>query len=217
MRINKYIAFATGLSRRKSDDLVESGRIKVDNILAKTGQDIKDESTVTLDGKVLSVQKKYTTIMLNKPTGYVCSRQGQGSRTVYDLLPAKYHSLKPIGRLDKESSGILLFTDNGDLANEITHPRYQKEKVYQVSLNKTLEPHDKTKLLTGVSLSDGMSKFINIKYCSNNMYEIALAEGRNRQIRRTLNSLGYKTTALHRTKFGPYDLENLKSGQTVIV
>ncbi len=208
--MNKFIAQATGLSRRAADELIKSGRVAIDENPASLGQEVGSNNTVSLDGRQLIRPGEYLTIMINKPAGYVCSRSGQGSQTIYDLLPKKYHNLKPVGRLDKDSSGLLLMTDNGQLANELTHPRYQKEKVYQASLNKTLSPPDKKKLMSGVELSDGMSKFTNIKDCSDKVYEVVLKEGRNRQIRRTFNALGYKVEILQRTQFGPYKLNNLK-------
>lgn len=217
MRLNKFIAQATGLSRRSADGLIKSGKVLVNDQLGELGQDVSSNDIITLEGKTLRLEEKHTTLMLNKPPGYICSREGQGGKTIYDLLPKKYHHLKPVGRLDKDSAGLILLTDDGQLANELTHPRYQKGKVYKVSLNKTLEPSDKKELLTGVMLGDGMSKFINIKDCSNNTYEVILAEGRNRQIRRMLNSLGYKTIDLRRTEFGPYKLGDLKPGETTFI
>ena len=148
-------------------------------------------------------------LMLNKPAGYVCSRNGQGSKTVYDLLPKKYHYLKTIGRLDKDSSGLLLLTNDGELANKLTHPRYQKSKVYEVSLNKELKSSDQSKLQKGVSLDNGLSRFSYIKSTSANKYEVTLSEGRNRQIRRTFEAIGYRVSKLHRTDFGSYSLGGL--------
>lgn len=217
MRLNKFIAQSTGLSRRAADDLIKSGRVEIDDHTAVLGQQIENNSAVRLDGRQLNLPERYLTIILNKPTGYVCSRKGQGSRTIYDLLPEKYHHLKPVGRLDKDSSGLILLTNNGKLANELTHPRYHKEKVYEVSLNKTLAPNDQNKLLTGVILSDGMSKFTNIKEYSDKSYEVILKEGRNRQIRRTFNALGYKVERLHRKQLGPYKLGSLKPGGTDVI
>ena len=215
--MNKFIAQATGLSRRAADELIKAGRVAIDENPASLGQEVGSNNTVSLDGRQLIRPGEYLTIMINKPAGYVCSRSGQGSQTIYDLLPKKYHNLKPVGRLDKDSSGLLLMTDNGQLANELTHPRYQKEKVYQASLNKTLSPPDKKKLMSGVELSDGMSKFTNIKDCSDKVYEVVLKEGRNRQIRRTFNALGYKVEILQRTQFGPYKLNNLKPRDIAII
>lgn len=218
MRINKYVAQATGISRRSADEAIRAGKVRLNGIQAKLGDEADANDEVFLNNHKLKLAIGFTTLMLNKPTGYVCSRNGQGSKTIYDLLPDEYHRLKPIGRLDKDSSGLLLLTDDGELANKLTHPRYQKEKVYRVKLNKTLEQKAKEQLLTGVELSDGLSKFIQLKDCSDAIYEVILTEGKNRQIRRTFNALGYKTISLHRIKFGSFDLsQTLMPGNYMVV
>ncbi len=200
------------MSRRSVDAAIKAGRVNLNGQIAVLGDEVKENDTLTLDNGAITPSVKTLTIMLNKPAGYVVSRDGQGSKTIYDLLPKKYHKLKPVGRLDKDSSGLLLLSDDGELANELTHPRYQKEKVYRARLNKNISATDKNKLLTGVVLSDGLSKFIRLSDCSNNIYEVTLSEGKNRQIRRTLNALGYKVESLHRTQFGKYIL-NVDKGQ----
>src|SRR5436190_1625361 len=134
MRINQFIARATGMSRRAADKVIQQGRVTVNNTPVSSGQNVAETDQVHLDGKPLKI-KATTTIVLNKPVGYVCSRDGQGSPTVYDLLPQTLHHLKPVGRLDKDSSGLLLMTNDGNLANELTHPRNQKQKVYQITIN----------------------------------------------------------------------------------
>jgi 23S rRNA pseudouridine2605 synthase len=217
VRLNKYIALATGMSRRSADTAIKSGKVKLNQIPAKLGDIVASQDTVTLDNVQLKLKGRHTTIMLNKPVGYVCSRRGQGSKTIYDLLPEEYHYLKPVGRLDKDSSGLILLTDDGELANKLTHPKYQKEKVYRVSLDKTLALSDKNQLLTGVGLSDGLSKFIRVKDYSNDTYEVVLKEGRNRQIRRTFNALGYKIEELHRISLGDYKLMDLPRGGYISV
>src|SRR5680860_37304 len=131
-RINQFIASQSGLSRRAADKLVEDGKILVNGKVATVGQQVADNDEVTSSDPGFEFSRlgnqtvTNVLIALNKPTGYVCSRKGQGSKTIYELLPGKYKSLKPVGRLDKDSSGLLLMTNNGQLANELTHPRYQK-------------------------------------------------------------------------------------------
>lgn len=216
MRLNRFVALATGVSRRKADELISKGLIKVNQEKAVLTDTISSSDIVTLDGKPIE-PLPLTTIILNKPVGYVCSRDGQGSSTIYDLLPEKYHNLKPVGRLDKDSSGLILLTNDGELANKLTHPRYQKEKVYEVKLDKKLTPADRERLVSGVKLSDGISKFIKLNVQANH-YEVILGEGRNRQIRRTFEALGYKVTELHRTKFGDCRLEpGLKAGEWSVI
>ncbi len=216
MRLNKFIASATGLSRRAADRAIEDGRVAVNGELPKKGVQIGDEDIVSLDGSVLSTVSSVLTIMLNKPVGYVCSRDGQGNKTVYDLLPPEFHALKPVGRLDKNSSGLLLLTNNGQLAFELTHPKFQKTKVYKIALNKPLQPqHYELVSGSGVLLDDGTSRLelARINNTDDNNWKVTMSEGRNRQIRRTFEALGYNVVKLHRTSFGSYELKDLASGK----
>lgn len=214
MRLNKFVALATGMSRRKADQLIASGHIMVNNQPAMLGQTVNKTDVVTHNGATLKL-KEITTIMLNKPVGYVCSRDGQGSRTIYDLLPTKFHSLKPVGRLDKDSSGLLLLTNDGDLANKLTHPSHQKNKVYQVQLNTPLSPEHKASLEKGIELDDGQS-ILQLKGKNKN-WQVSIHEGRNRQIRRTFSALGYTVDKLHRDIFGEYKLHLLAEGSFKII
>lgn len=160
MRINKFVAQATGLSRRAADAAIEAGRVTVNGEKPAAGYDTTDDDTVTLDGRAITPDVKTITIMLNKPVGYVCSRNGQGSQTIYDLLPPELHHLKPVGRLDKNSSGLLLLTNDGQLAYEFTHPSRHKSKVYEVELDMPLQPLHRQMISDhGLMLKDGISKF----------------------------------------------------------
>jgi len=134
---------------------------------------------------------------------------------VYDLLPAYYQQLKPIGRLDKESSGLLLLTNDGELAHELTHPSRHKIKRYEVTLNKPLQPlHRQMISEFGLQLEDGLSKLLLDRIEQDDLHWlITMHEGRNRQIRRTFESLGYAVTRLHRTQFGDYLLNDLPLGE----
>lgn len=164
MRINKYIASGSQLSRRGADEAIASGRVKVNGQPPLPGQDITDDDEVTLDGERIVPVTENRTILLNKPVGYVCSRNGQGSKTIYDLLPVELHSLNPVGRLDKDSSGLLLMTNDGVLAQDLTHPSRQKQKVYEVILDKPLQPlHQQMITDYGVTLDDGPSRFLVTK------------------------------------------------------
>ncbi len=205
MRINKFLARATGLSRRAADQAIDANRVKVNRTVAMPGADIAGADQVTLDGKAVSLPQSTVTILMHKPAGYVCSRSGQGSQTVYDLLPAGLHHLKTVGRLDKDSSGLLLLTNDGSLANRLTHPRYAKEKIYEVTLDRELADADEHRTEAGVRLDDGPSA-LQLNGKGRNL-TVAMQEGRNRQIRRTFEALGYTVVRLHRTNFGPYRLD----------
>lgn len=214
MRLNKFIASASSLSRRGADEAIKLGRVSINGIPASLAADVRTTDTVKLDGQVLQQNDSKTILMFNKPVGYVCSRKGQGSKTIYDLLPPKYHHLKSVGRLDKDSSGLLLLTDDGVLANKLTHPSFRKEKVYEVTVDNSLEDTDLAKLRHGIELDDGTSRFLITPLETKNSYLITIHEGRNRQIRRTIGYLGLKVERLHRIKFGNYVLPpNLQKGE----
>lgn len=208
MHINRFIASATGVSRRSADKLVSDSRVKVNEAVVSAGYSVKPEDVVTLDGKIIKVPNEFKTIILNKPVGYVVSRDGQGSKTIYDLLPKDLHRLNPIGRLDKESSGLLLMTNDGILAQKLMHPSYNKAKVYDIVTDRPLSITDVQAIEKGITLEDGLSHLtLNGKNLS---WTVTMYEGRNRQIRRTFSALGYEVVKLHRFQFGgyklPYDL-----------
>lgn len=216
MRINKYIALATGQSRRAADAALRDGRVALNGRPAQPGDKVVESDTVTLDGQTLRITLPQLLIALNKPVGYVCSRDGQGSKTVYELIPPLYHHLKPVGRLDKDSSGLLLMTNMGGLANQLTHPRYEKSKQYIIELDKPLAPEHYDQITkSGVTLNDGPSQFeLNtIDDYKHDNWKVTMREGRNRQIRRTFEALGYRVTRLHRISFGQYILGDLPAGQ----
>jgi 23S rRNA pseudouridine2605 synthase len=206
------VATATGLSRRAADKVIKSGQVIIDDKVATLGQEVDIDSIVSLNNQILSLPQA-ALIMLNKPAGYVVSREGQGSQTIYSLLPQNLASLKPVGRLDKDSSGLLLLTNDGQLAQILTHPKYQKTKVYRIVLGKDLAAGDQRKIESGVNLDDGVSWF-QLEGNKNN-WIATIGEGRNRQIRRTFSKLGYRVTRLHRIKFGPFELSNLQSGHYI--
>ncbi len=214
MRINVYIAQATGLSRRSADKAIAEGRVIINDHIASIGESVNTDDSIKLDEKLLLAPQAKTLVALNKPRGYVVSRKGQGAKTIYDLLPEKYHVLKPVGRLDKDSSGLLLLTNDGKLAQNLTHPSAQKNKVYLVGLNLPLKESDVNDLNRGIQLVDGLSR-LSISGMSNDRKSmtVTISEGRNRQIRRTFAALQYRVISLHRIRFGEYDIKNLKPGE----
>ncbi len=210
MRVNKFVAQATGMSRRKADEAIEWGRLQVNGVVVTAGFDVQENDKVVLDGKPIAKPTTYQTIILNKPSGYVVSRDGQGSKTIYELLPESFEHLKPIGRLDKASSGLLLVTNDGDLAQRLTHPSYKKEKVYEIELYIPLKEEDRRAIEKGVKLEDGISRLqLDGK---DKKWTVTMHEGRNRQIRRTFEKQGYTIAKLHRTQFGDYFLQGTAPG-----
>lgn len=216
MRINKFVALATGMSRRAADREVQEGRITINGHMAELSDQVVDSDDVMFEGKRLTAPTERQTVLFHKPAGYVVSRDGQGSETIYDILPADLQSLKPIGRLDKYSSGLLLLTNDGDLANELTHPSHQKIKIYEVTLNKPLQPlHRQMISDIGINLEDGRSQLglERLQDGDETNWRVTMHEGRNRQIRRTFAALNYGVTRLHRQQFGAYSLGDLPSGK----
>lgn len=214
-RLNKYIATNLGVSRREADNLISAGKILVNKKPAEIGARVSDEDEVVVDGKkISSVSLIY--VALNKPAGYVCSRKRQGETpTMYELLPEKYQSLKSVGRLDKDSSGLILLTNDGDFAFKMTHPSFVKTKIYEARIDRALEPlHQQMISDFGIQLPDGRSQLGLEKLDeTRTFWRITMTEGRNRQIRRTFEALGYKVVELHRTNFGRYGISGLESGK----
>lgn len=217
IRLNKFLAERLGVSRREADDLITAGRILIDEKPARLGDRIDKNNKVCYNGSIIPFETDFLYIAFHKPIGYVCSRRAQGpAPTLYELLPKEYRKLKTVGRLDKDSSGLILLTNDGDFAFQMTHPKFHKEKIYEVELDRPLEPlHQQMISDYGIMLDDGPSKFLVIR--DQDHYIVKLSEGRNRQIRRTFAALGYKVKRLHRTKFGIFELGNLKPGKIQII
>ena len=221
IRLNKFLAEKVGLSRREADNLIVDGKVLVNQQRAVLGARISETDEIVCDGKIISTKKpEYIYLMLNKPVGYVSSRKTQGEvPTLYELLPEKYQKLKTVGRLDKNSSGLILLTNDGDFAFKHTHPKFYKLKTYLVELDQTLTPlHQQEISDFGIHLEDGLSKLFLTKLDDSRLkWQVEMSEGRNRQIRRTFAALGYKVVKLHRIEFGHYQLGDLKTGEFKLV
>ena len=233
IRLNKFLAERLGVSRREADELITAGKVSVNKTKAKLGTRIDKNDEVCYNNKIVPFDTEFLYLAFNKPVGYVCSRRSQGGTpTLYELLPEKYQKLKTVGRLDKDSSGLILLTNDGDFAFQMTHPKFHKEKVYEVLLDRPLAPfHQQMISDYGVMLDDGPSKFTVVRNETpgpllesvpkkTNLipsYLVSLSEGRNRQIRRTFAALGYRVVGLHRIQFGNYELKDLSTGKYVII
>ncbi|MBC7512145.1 rRNA pseudouridine synthase [Candidatus Saccharibacteria bacterium] len=214
-RLNKLLALKLGISRREADELIENGSVSIDGKTAILGARARDSSTILVNGIRTEATPAYRYVAFHKPVGYVCSRKAQGENpTIYELLPEDMATLKPVGRLDKASSGILLLTNDGDFAHRMTHPKFSKVKVYEIRLDTALEPlHQQMISDYGVEIGDGTSKLqLERRDDTRRAWTVTMHEGRNRQIRRTFAALGYETTALRRVSFGPYRLDDLATG-----
>lgn len=214
-RLNKHIALQLGISRREADNLIEYDHVRINGEKVTLGARFEQGDTITVKGKPLADDTAFVYLAMNKPIGYVSSRKRQGETpTIYSLLPEHYHNLKPVGRLDKDSSGLILLTNDGDFAYEMTHPKFYKTKIYEVSLDAELAPiHQQMIADHGIQLEDGPSQLVLERTDDTRKnWIVTMHEGRNRQIRRTFSALGYTVTRLHRTDFGHYSLGDIQPG-----
>ena len=216
-RLNKFLALQLGISRREADILIDSGTVAINGESIALGARVTYSDIVTVAGKPIKAQKiPYVYLAFHKPVGYVCSRRAQGdSPTIYSLIPPEFHALKPVGRLDRNSSGILILTNDGDFAFRMTHPKFAKTKVYEVTLDHDLAPlHQQMISDYGIELDDGRSQLTlaRLHEGTRRQWQVTMSEGRNRQIRRTFAALGYDVKKLHRVQFGNYSLGDMASG-----
>lgn len=216
-RLNKFLALQLGVSRRQADELIASGKISINGKKAELGARVSDSDRVKLGEKPITDTASKQYILFHKPRGYVCSRKKQGeNETIYAILPKEFHALKPVGRLDKDSSGLLLLSNDGDFAFKMTHPSFKKIKEYLVKIDTPLEPlHQQMIADFGINLPDGRSQLgLERLDETRKFWRVSMSEGRNRQIRRTFSAVGYEVIELHRTVFGNYFLpEDLPAGE----
>ncbi len=219
IRLNKFLAQAGIASRRKCDDFIKAGYVKVNGKVVDQVGVVIDETKdkVTFKGKPVKPKKRFIYIVLNKPKGVVTTAKDQFNRkTVLDLI-AIPERIFPIGRLDYNTTGVLLLTDDGDLAHRLLHPNYKVLKTYRVLLNKVIRPIDMHRLQTGIEL-DGVKtqpcKIRELRIIDNgSLLEIELTEGRNRQVRRMFAALNYKVRELERISFGGITASGLAPGE----
>lgn len=206
------MAQASGISRRGADDVIVGGRVIVNGAPGVLGQRVEpDSDQISVNGKTVKLAL-YNSIVFNKPAGYVTSRVGQDNPTIYDLLPRELQVLKPAGRLDKDSSGLLILTNDGNLANTMIHPSSGKAKRYGATLNRPLNPADEDRLVKGIPLTEGISR-IKIFKVAGAKVSVELVTGWNRQIRRTFEAVGYEVRELERLSIGKVKLGELESGK----
>ena len=211
-RLQKVLARAGIASRRKSEDLITAGRVKVNGQTAELGMKVSEEDEVRVDGKSVERDVKLVTYLLNKPEGVVSTVDDERNRqTVMDLVPV-VPGLHPVGRLDRDSEGMLLLTNDGDLTLEMTHPRFEHEKEYRVWCSEgTPNAGALAALEQGVELEDGIARVVVAKVADGGC-RVVLGEGRNRQVRRMLAAVGYRVTRLVRVRIGGLELGNLAVG-----
>ncbi len=218
IRLNKYIA-STGLcSRREADELIQAGLISVnDKLVTEVGTKVKPADIIKYNGERLKEEKKVY-ILMNKPKDYIATLEDpHANKTVIDLIKgACRERVYPVGRLDRNTTGVLLLTNDGELTKRLTHPKFEKMKVYHVELNKNLKPADMEKIATGIMLEDGFIKADAINYVNPNdkkQIGIEIHSGRNRIVRRIFEHLGYEIRKLDRVYFAGLTKKGLSRGE----
>ncbi len=221
-RLQKLIATAGYGSRRWAERLIEQGRIEVNNKTANIGDKCDITDRVKIDGRTIDLERyseeETKVLILNKQAGVICSNKDEeGRKSVYDLLPKESRWVM-VGRLDLNTSGLLLFTNNGDLANKLMHPSSQIDREYAVRVLGQVEQEDLKQLTEGIELDDGFAKFNRVTAGggegANRWYKVVLKEGRKREVRRLWEALGFKVSRLIRVRFGEIRLpERLRANQ----
>ena len=223
IRINKYIAESGYCSRRKADELIEYGKVKINGkIIKEFGVKVNNNDKVEIAGKILKNpltfedNRKKIYLILNKPVGYISSTISNQGKCIMDLIPKKFGRLFPIGRLDKNSEGLMILTNDGELTNILTHPKYQHEKEYEIVVAKELTPAQIKKLIRGFEVEGQFMKVNSIKIIHNLdmlAYQFVLTEGKKRQIRLMLKYLGHRILKLKRIRINKLLLGNLRIGK----
>ena len=210
-------------SRRKMSDAIKNGKVSVNGVIAENFRlPVNTEADrILFDGRPINLQSEQPIyLMLNKPDGLLCTTSDErGRRTILDILPEKYRRLRlfPVGRLDLDSTGLLILTNDGALTYQLTHPRFEHEKEYLVQIEGSLQPRERQNLEHGVKLEDGLTAPAIIKDVRSTPpynYSLTIHEGKKRQIRRMFAHLGYRVLTLKRIRMGSLVLGNLQEGQT---
>jgi 23S rRNA pseudouridine2605 synthase len=212
VRLNAYLARAGIASRRGSDDLIKAGRVTVNGDPGQLNTFVETGDLVEVDGEPVSPQK-LAYVLLHKPPGTVTTaRDPQGRPTVVELVDVP-ERVVPVGRLDADTTGALLLTNDGPLANRLAHPRYGVEKVYEVDVEGEPDAPALRRLAEGVQLEDGVTAPATVLSLAPSRFELTLHEGRNRQVKRMCAAVGYPARRLHRSRYAGLTLEGLQPGQ----
>ena len=218
VRLNKYIAMSGKASRRKADELIEQGKVKVNGkIISELGYLVSDKDKIVIDNELIKPEKKVY-IKYYKPAGYITTMSDEkGRKTIYDILPEDIKDLKPVGRLDKDSTGLLIMTNDGDLINKMTHPSVKISKIYRVVVKGKFGKNQIQMWQDGLEIEKGKVAYADARIVEyegqNTVLEVVLYQGLNRQIRKMAELVGFPVLHLKRVMHGPIDLSGLKRGQ----
>ncbi len=221
VRLNKYLSECGVASRRKADEIIHSGRVSVNgSIILELGTKIETEKDeVAIDGELLKSKAKVY-FLLNKPKGVITTTKDEKNRTtVTDIIKTK-QKIFPVGRLDFNTTGVLILTNDGELTNYLTHPKNGIEREYEVILDKPLEKEDRIKLSKGVYIEHRKSIFTSITYPKRNNFSVVrvvTVEGRNHFVKKMFDKINYRVRELHRLRFGTITLSNLRKGEYRVI
>jgi 23S rRNA pseudouridine2605 synthase len=216
-RLNKYIANSGICSRREADTLISDGKVTVNGkVVTELGTKVSSKDRVKVDGSEVSPEG-FVYILLNKPKGYITTTDDEKDRnTVMDLIQdATGLRVYPVGRLDRQTTGLLLLTNDGDLANRLMHPKYQVRKIYEVETAKFMSDEHLNYLLNGIELEDGPAKAYNVKRVAGfqNVIQLSIFEGRNRQVRRMIEYFGNEVVKLNRKVYAGLSSTGVRQGR----
>jgi len=220
MRLQKFLAHAGVASRRAAEELIARGKVRVNGeTVREPGTLVGREDRVDVDGTPVWLQTQHTYLLMHKPVNVMTTmRDPQGRRTVADLLPKGIPRVVPVGRLDYDTSGVLLFTNDGDLANVLAHPRFGVEKIYRAVVTGRLLPEEIKRLQSGVLLREFRAAAARVRVVAvrrdASVVDLTIHEGKNRQVRRMFESVGHPVAALARLRFGPLKLGDLPPGHS---
>lgn len=218
IRLNKYIASSGLCSRRKADELIEQGVVSVNGKIVKELGFLVQEKDKVFVNKKLIRPVKHEYYKFYKPAGYITTCDDEkGRKTIYDLLPESLYGLKPVGRLDRESTGLLILTNDGELINQLTHPSIKVPKIYIVSVDAKVSRNELEKLANGVEIEPGKIAYADISVLEidnkHTLMQITLYQGMNRQIRKMFETIGYEVKTLKRIQHATISIEGLKRGE----
>jgi 23S rRNA pseudouridine2605 synthase len=214
MRLNRFLATAGLGSRRGVEELIRAGRVKINGrVTTELATQVGPEDSVKVGSRVLKTQPALTAL-LYKPRGVVCTAEDErGRETIFDLLPPNWPRVFHVGRLDRDSEGLLLVTNDGELALALTHPRYKIEKEYEVRLDRPFDPAHREKLLRGFSIPGGRAKVERVEIVAPQLLRLVLLQGIKRQIRLMLYELGYEVENLCRVRIGNLRIGRMRPGE----
>jgi 23S rRNA pseudouridine2605 synthase len=215
VRLAKFLAHAGIASRRGAEEIVRDGRVSIaGKIVTDPARDVDVDSGVAVDGRFLEGVEERMVFVVHKPSGVLSTARDQWGRpTVIDLVPSRGARLYPVGRLDQDSTGIILVTNDGDLAQRMTHPSYEVPRVYRATVHPSPVPeHALRTLREGVELEDGRTAPAKVRQLKPGVLELTIHEGRNHQVKRMCEAVGHRVNTLQRIRFGPLRLDDLPEG-----